>query len=188
MRHSHQKGDRGDSVNRRTIHSSLLALRWLAIALLLAIPVGSGIAWAVGWAKHQWVHVSGGNVVGEASLYYAVESGAIRFHYQSDWKGTPARSDLLYQLPGLYIRRAPVTLADGTNGELILILIIQVRWWLFLLANLLPLLIALRLAWPMLRRRVVPGRCPVCGYDLRATPDRCPECGTAIKRETGVTA
>jgi hypothetical protein len=26
-------------------------------------------------------------------------------------------------------------------------------------------------------RRPLPGRCPGCGYDLRATPDRCPECG-----------
>jgi hypothetical protein len=29
------------------------------------------------------------------------------------------------------------------------------------------------------RRRLLRGRCPQCGYDLRATPGRCPECGTA---------
>jgi len=36
---------------------------------------------------------------------------------------------------------------------------------------------------PLKMRRTVAGKCPECGYDLRATEDRCPECGAAVPEE-----
>jgi hypothetical protein len=39
------------------------------------------------------------------------------------------------------------------------------------------------IAWVQRTRkteRVAAGRCPQCGYDLRASPARCPECGYAV--------
>ena len=49
-------------------------------------------------------------------------------------------------------------------------------WPIMVLALVLP---CFRVARLFPRRRSA-GRCPVCGYDLRASKDRCPECGTAI--------
>jgi hypothetical protein len=46
--------------------------------------------------------------------------------------------------------------------------------YVLILGLLVPPVVALRLRR---KGRLRPGRCPACGYDLRATPDRCPECG-----------
>ncbi|MDB5330124.1 MAG: hypothetical protein JWP03_1275 [Phycisphaerales bacterium] len=54
---------------------------------------------------------------------------------------------------------------------------ISIPFWLLLMVAAGPLW------WERLKsraraRRTRSGRCPACGYDLRATPDQCPECGT----------
>jgi 4-amino-4-deoxy-L-arabinose transferase-like glycosyltransferase len=48
-------------------------------------------------------------------------------------------------------------------------------WLLLTVFAVLPALAARQWMREWKRRSV--GRCPVCGYDLRATPGRCPECG-----------
>jgi hypothetical protein len=59
-------------------------------------------------------------------------------------------------------------------------------WPLALATAIVPATWAVTLSFALVRRRrrsarASQGRCPICGYDLRATPDRCPECGAAAQ-------
>jgi hypothetical protein len=129
-------------------------------------------------AKGHYVRVFGGDLVRETQGTYVVRYDEISFSYSTGWAGIPPQKGRLLTLPGIDVIRAVAELTDEDAGAVILI--IRVRWWLLLLANAAPILLAYLLARPMLRRRHVPGHCRACGYDLRASTGRCPECGTEI--------
>jgi len=50
-------------------------------------------------------------------------------------------------------------------------------WFLAALTSMLPFLRAAGYVIAIRRARALRGRCPSCGYDLRASFERCPECG-----------
>jgi hypothetical protein len=93
---------------------------------------------------------------------------------ESDLLGDPSTSffsDADRPRAGFLIRRSH---GDGFESTLIL----MPMWFVASLFAILPLAAGVRhLRGRVHARRLNAGRCPACGYDLRATPDRCPECG-----------
>ena len=157
------------------MHRARIGFRLLAVLVLLSIPLASAIVWTHAWVSGRYVQLFGTNLVGETRLVYVYQDRELIVDYFTGWRGTPPDDGGLYGAHGLLIHRTVVTLTGDTRGDVILS--VRVRWWLVLLGNLPPLLLAWLLARPLLQRRFARGRCPKCGYDLRATPNRCPECG-----------
>ena len=54
-------------------------------------------------------------------------------------------------------------------------------WFIIGILAALPTSFLLRCRARTRQARLRSGRCPTCGYDLRATPQRCPECGTVTE-------
>ena len=139
-------------MTRRLIHFSAGVLRLLAIAMLLAVPVVSGIAYAVAVAKNNWVHVFGVAYRGQTSLDYVVFAGAIRFDYSSEWAGTSPPSGVLCDLSGLDVRRDVSAPNGATSG--------YVNWQSWCAGGFCSSPTSLRFCWPCASR----GRC--CGVVL----------------------
>ena len=85
--------------------------------------------------------------------------------------------------------KAPLWAQPGTNADWNNKIIstghpylsLAVPYWMMALAFMITPLV--QIAVVQRRRPKDFGKCPSCGYDLRATPDRCPECGAMAAAE-----
>jgi hypothetical protein len=153
-----------------------------AMSLLLCVAV------VVVWVRSYWVgdallwgEVSGSPVsvagVSTSSGVVAVGRGSVDADY---FRGRRSLHHLHYVRHPAAGRSS--ALGRGLFGKLGFgmirrpystdVFIVLLPMWLVAVLTALP-----PLAFYFRHRRQIPGLCPACGYDLRATPGKCPECG-----------
>jgi len=155
------------------------------VLLLLAVPLAICGAVVVGLVRNQYINIYGRHFAGEPTgqLDYVLADGGIIFDYNTGWSGVPPAQGEVLSAPGLTINRTVVTLTGQTRGDVIID--VRLRYGLLATVSLPPIVLAYFLVRPLWRRRRLgPGHCRKCGYDLRATTDRCPECGSAVDAVT----
>jgi hypothetical protein len=173
--------------------------RWLfnivaAVSLLLLLAT-AGL-----WVRSYWYE----DGLYRAALSVYSQQGAVAFEWivvpgadpvplKTPWKWEsyslgPVRENWTESLGG---RRWSVLGIEGGQGALgptgiaFATKYLLIPYWVFCLAeSLLPAAWLGRLAWNIRRHRhrLKQGRCPKCGYDLRAhhPGDKCPECATPV--------
>jgi hypothetical protein len=131
-------------------------------------------------AHHQLASWRGGIQyvrLAKCPLNTALQYGRFQPHVSEDfWSISALEPKWSRQRLGLATAHG---LAPGPDDQQHPYRLLRVPYWALLAIGLLPLaLMSARAARRWRRRRA--GRCPTCGYDLRATPGICPECGTGL--------
>ncbi|MDB5357975.1 MAG: hypothetical protein JWN24_4428 [Phycisphaerales bacterium] len=152
----------------------------LLSALSLLLAVATCTLWVRSW---QWVAAEdSGSIV----ICYCGGTDGARFLRKSD--GTAERAETVFRC--LHYAPPPWHPAFATGVRIgppqTSNAYVFRYWWVSMPDWMLTVAFAaLPAVWMARRfrvgRRTVAGRCPICGYDLRASPGRCPECGTENK-------
>jgi len=171
-------------------------IRLLASISILAACAAAWIASAHGSLEAGWEQFNDGDTIWLKADHAFVSAGRIGFlHFrrvETDWWANNRPSSKRggwfirqrnepYDPIGDFQRRKSLFDVAGfsfTNNksvdsaERLTVQAVEVPlWFLALLSAIVPVRYLLH------RARCAPGKCQVCGYDLRATPERCPECG-----------
>ena len=191
--------DRSSRTQRQSERISLAPynppVKWRLFTILSVLSLLLCLATLALWVRSHWVQdwfVRGA----DEAIGTQVHSGLGRilcFHYDDrsrrtePWAWSMGSAPVTLQThqlldtseaPHWWNRLGFAVLRGGSGTSLapsVVFFVLIPHWSLALLFAVLPAL-HLRAAIRS-RRRLRPGLCPVCGYDLRATPDRCPECG-----------
>lgn len=172
---------------RSRTHPRMPRLRLEGGIFALAVAIAFTVLWITGHYRHDVLTL---RLTAEHSVWAETVRGSIQVvsetntfpeMFQSGWQSSEAIGPLPSNSRwgfGWVSTTLPVN--DGQTARTIGISALAIPPAVPAAVFGLVAVLALR-TWYRAHRRQVEGRCPSCGYDLRASGDRCPECGAMVR-------